>query len=129
VAFNLDIVGSAEANPYFREVVATGVHSQVVVMSLPPGGEIGEETHDHVDQVLVFVDGRGHAMLDGERSEVGPGRLVLVPAGTHHNIVNDGPHEMKLYTIYAPPQHAPGTVHRTKSEADAAETATEAMAR
>ncbi len=129
MTFNLDIVGSAEANPYFREVVATGVHSQVVVMSIPPGGEIGAEVHDHVDQVLVFVSGSGYALLDGERSAVGPGRLVLVPAGTFHNIVNDGPREMKLYTVYAPPQHAPGTVHRTKAEADAAEAEMEAAAR
>ena len=90
-------------------------------MSIPPGGEIGEEVHEHVDQVLVFVTGQGMPVLDGERSEVGPGRLVLVPAGTLHNIVNDGPGEMKLYTVYAPPEHAPGTIHRTKAEADAAE--------
>ena len=129
MTFNLDIVGSAEANPYFREVVATGVHSQVVVMSIPPGGEIGAEVHDHVDQVLVFVSGSGYALLDGERSAVGPGRLVLVPAGTLHNIVNDGAGEMKLYTVYAPPEHAPGTIHRTKAEADAAEAELEATAR
>lgn len=118
---NLDIVADAKANRYFREVLATAEHCQVVVMSIPPGGEIGAEVHDHVDQVLVFVGGNGHAVLDGERSEVGPGRLVLVPAGALHNIVNDGPDELKLYTVYSPPEHAPRTIHRTKAEADAAE--------
>jgi mannose-6-phosphate isomerase-like protein (cupin superfamily) len=120
--FNEDIVDRARRNSYFREVVTTGRHSQVVVMSIPSGGDIGLETHDSVDQVLVFVGGEGLAILDGERSVVGPGRMVHVPAGTEHNIVNAGPTDLKLYTIYAPPQHAPGTIHRTKADSDAAET-------
>ena len=102
-------------------MLATGPHSQVVVMSIPPGGEIGEEVHTDVDQVLVFVSGEGAAILDGERSRVGPDRLVQVPAGTRHNFVNTGSADLRLYTVYAPPQHAPGTIHRTKAEADAAE--------
>ena len=128
MAFNEDIVKRAEANPYFREVLATGPHSQVVVMCIPPGGEIGAETHADVDQVLVFVSGEGLAILDGERSSVGPGRLVQVPAGTRHNFVNTGSTSLRLYTIYAPPEHAPGTIHRTKAEADAAESIAEASA-
>ena len=76
-----------------------------------------------MDQVLVFVEGQGEAILDGERSTVVPDRLVLVPAGTRHNVVNTGSTDMRLYTIYAPPEHAPGTIHRTKAEADAAEDA------
>jgi mannose-6-phosphate isomerase-like protein (cupin superfamily) len=118
---NVDIVGLAQDNAAFRRVVETGEHCQVVLMSVPPGGEIGEETHDHVDQVLIFVAGVGEAILDGERTPVGPGRLVLVSAGTRHNFVNSGAGDMRLYTIYAPPEHAPGTVHQTKAEADAAE--------
>jgi mannose-6-phosphate isomerase-like protein (cupin superfamily) len=90
-------------------------------MNIPPGGEIGEETHEGVDQVLVFIDGEGAAMLDGERSAVGPGRLVLVPAGTRHNFINTGSSDLRLYTVYAPPEHAAGTVHRTKADADADE--------
>jgi mannose-6-phosphate isomerase-like protein (cupin superfamily) len=121
MAANHDIVGSAMENTSFRRVVETGKHSQVVLMSIPPGGEIGEETHDHVDQVLIFVAGGGEAVLEGERSPVGPGRLVFVPAGTKHNFVNSGTADLKLYTVYAPPEHAPGTVHETKAEADAAE--------
>ena len=120
--FNEDILERTRSNTFFREVLTTGSHSQVVVMSIPVGGEIGLETHDTVDQVLVFVDGEGVAVLDGERSRVTAGRMVHVPAGTEHNILNTGQTDLKLYTIYAPPQHAPGTVHRTKAEADAAET-------
>jgi mannose-6-phosphate isomerase-like protein (cupin superfamily) len=119
--FNEDIVERAKRNTYFREVLATGPHAQVVVMSIPPGGEIGEEVHTGVDQVLAFVSGEGVAILDGERSRVAPDRLVLVPAGARHNVVNTGSEDLRLYTIYAPPQHAPGTIHRTKAVADAAE--------
>ena len=71
MAFNEDIVKRAKANSYFREVLATGPHSQIVVMSIPPGGDIGEEVHDDVDQVLVFVVGEGQAILDGETSKIG----------------------------------------------------------
>src|SRR5450759_3513572 len=139
--FNEDIVALAKKNTLFREVLSTGPHSQVVVMSIPPsgaiggevsweveqvvvlvmsippGGYIGDEVHPDVDQVLVFVAGEGAAILDGERSIVGPGRLVHVPAGTRHNFVNTGPTDMRLYTVYAPPEHAPGTIHRTKADA------------
>ncbi len=121
MAFNENIVALAKKNSSFREVLATGPHAQVVVMSIPPGGEIGEEVHGGVDQVLVFVEGQGEAILDGERSGVGPDRLILVPAGTRHNFVNTGTADLRLYTVYAPPQHAPGTIHLTKAEADAAE--------
>jgi mannose-6-phosphate isomerase-like protein (cupin superfamily) len=117
--FNEDILARAERNPFFREVVSTGPHAQVVVMSIPPGGEIGEETHHDVDQVLVFVEGAGVAILEGQRTTLTPGRLVHVPAGTRHNFLNEGSVDLKLYTVYAPPQHAPGTIHRTKTEADA----------
>lgn len=119
--FNEDILALAMRNTFFRQVLSTGPHAQVVVMSIPPAGEIGEEVHTDVDQILVFVAGEGAAILDGERSLVSPGRLVHVPAGTRHNFVNTGPIDLKLYTVYAPPEHAPGTIHRTKAEADAEE--------
>lgn len=117
--FSEDILARTRRNPYFREVVSTGPHAQVVVMSIPPGGEIGEEVHADVDQILVFIEGAGMAVLDGQRTTLLPGRLVHVPAGTRHNFLNLGSVDLKLYTIYAPPQHAPGTVHRTKADADA----------
>jgi mannose-6-phosphate isomerase-like protein (cupin superfamily) len=121
VSFNQDIVSRAKANSWFREVLSTGPNCQVVVMSIPPGGEIGEEVHDRVDQVLVCVEGEGSAVLEGQRSPVHRGHLVHVPAGTRHNLVNAGAGDLKLYTVYAPPQHAEGTIHRTKAEADASE--------
>jgi mannose-6-phosphate isomerase-like protein (cupin superfamily) len=121
MALNIDIVTSARENEFFRRVVSTGPNAQVVLMCIPPNGEIGEEVHDHVDQVLTFVAGEGVAILAGEESPVGPDRLVHVPAGTRHNVVNRGSSDLRLYTIYAPPQHAPGTVHRTRAEADADE--------
>ncbi|MEX2274466.1 MAG: cupin domain-containing protein [Actinomycetota bacterium] len=118
---NEDIIQLAAKNSAFRRVALTGEHSQVVLMSIPEGGEIGEETHHDVDQVLVFVAGTGEAILDDEHSAVRPGRLVFVPAGTKHNFVNSGKGELKLYTVYAPCEHPAGTVHETKAEADAAE--------
>ena len=126
MAFNEDIIERAARNTHFREVLSTGPHSQVVVMRIPAGGEIGEETHDDVDQVLVFTAGEGEAILNGERSRVAAGRLVHVPAGTRHNFLNDGASDLRLYTIYAPPEHASGTVHHTRAEADATEAAHQA---
>lgn len=121
MAFNEDIIGRAMRNTHFREVLSTGLHSQVVVMCIATGSEIGEETHDDVDQVLVFTAGEGEAILNGERSRVTTGQLVHVPAGTRHNVVNVGTDELRLYTIYAPPEHAPGTIHHTRADAQAAE--------
>jgi mannose-6-phosphate isomerase-like protein (cupin superfamily) len=123
MTFNEDILGRAGRNPHFREVLSTGPHSQVVVMMIPGAGEIGEETHETIDQIFVFTAGEGEAILNGERSRVAAGRLVHVPAGTRHNIVNTGPDELRLYTIYAPAAHAAGTVHHTRADAEAAETA------
>lgn len=117
----VDIVQAARDNDAFRREVITGQHEQVVVMTIPPGGEIGEEVHDDTDQVLAFVDGEGEAILDGETSAIGPNDLVFVRAGTRHNFVNTGSQPLRLLTIYAPPEHEPGTVHQTKEDADAAE--------
>ena len=116
-----DIVELARGNDAFRREVVTGEHSQVVVMTVPTGGEIGEEVHEGVDQLLIFVEGEGEAVLDGARSPVAPNRLVFVRAGTRHNFVNTGAGPLRLVTVYAPPEHPPGTVHQTKEEADAAE--------
>ncbi|HET9755344.1 MAG TPA: cupin domain-containing protein [Candidatus Limnocylindrales bacterium] len=117
----VDIFAAAWSNEAFRREVLTGEHEQVVVMTIPPGGEIGEEVHPETDQVLVFIDGRAEARLDGQASEVGPNDLVLVRAGTRHNFRNTSEGPLRLITIYAPPEHAPGTVHQTKEEADATE--------
>ncbi|BDP44451.1 hypothetical protein DAETH_44200 (plasmid) [Deinococcus aetherius] len=109
-----------EVHSFFRQEVHTAEHSQLVVMSVEPGDDIGEEVHE-VDQVLVFVSGQGEAVLNGERSPVGANSLVIVPAGTRHNFVNTGQEPMKLFTVYAPPEEEPGTLHRDKAEAEAAE--------
>ena len=119
--FNDDIVRLARENTNFRTELVTGRMSQLVVMSIEAGSEIGEETHDDVDQTLVFVEGEGEAILNGEASPVSANALVFVPAGTRHNFRNTGSEPLKLYTIYAPPEHPAGTVHVTKEEADAAE--------
>lgn len=116
----VNIAAAARENEDFRREVETGRFSQVVVMAIPPGGEIGEEVHEDVDQILVFVAGRGVAILEEDQSDVGPGDLVFVRAGTTHNFVNAGDEPLRLYTVYAPPEHPSGTVHATKAEADAA---------
>ena len=115
----------AEQSADFRRVLWTGKHTQLVIMTIPPGGEIGEEVHEDTDQILSFVSGVGTAELDGETREVTQGDLVVVPAGTRHNFRNTGELPLVLYTVYGPPEHADGTVHATKEEADAAEEAGE----
>ena len=88
-------------------------------------GEIGEETHDDLDQILSFVSGTGEAIVSGEKKTVAQGDLVVVPAGTKHNFVNTGENPLILYTVYGPPEHADDAVHATKEEAEAAEEAGE----
>ncbi len=112
----------AEQSPDFRRVLWTGEHTQLVIMTIPPDGEIGEEVHD-VDQILTFVSGVGEAKVGGSTRKVAQGDLVVVPAGTKHNFLNAGPNPLVLYTVYGPAEHADGAVHATKEEADAAEEA------
>lgn len=114
-------------NMNFRTVIHTGSHSQLTVMSVPRGGEVGWEAHAHLDQFLRLE--RGKARLDfgrtedavDESSEVEDDWAFIVPAGVWHNVVNIGDEDLKLYSIYSPPEHPDGTVHRTKADADADE--------
>jgi mannose-6-phosphate isomerase-like protein (cupin superfamily) len=115
------IVKLALMNDAFRDEVITGKECQVVLMTLQPGEEIGSEVHDDHDQILIFVEGHGQAVLDGHARDVGTNDLVFVHAGTEHNFINTGSAPLKLYTVYAPPEHAAGTRHDSKAEADAAE--------
>lgn len=115
-----DIAAHAMRNKDFRREILTNEHSQIVLMSIEPGDEIGEETHDG-DQILFFVSGKGRAELDGKKRQIKENSLVVVPAGTLHNFINTGDEPLKLFTVYAPPEEEPGTVHKTKAEADAAE--------
>lgn len=107
-------------NNNFRKVLYTGQHSQLVVMSLLPGEEIGLETHDENDQFLRFEGGNGKCFIDGNEYEVADGDAIIVPAGAEHNVVNVSDSEkLKLYTIYSPPHHKDGIVRTTKAEAEA----------
>src|SRR5688500_3483500 len=120
---NFDIATEAEKSPDFRRVLFTGEHTQLVIMTIPSGGEIGEEVHEDTDQILTFVSGTGKAIVSGSEKNVAQGDLVVVPAGHKHNFVNTGPNPLILYTVYGPPEHAEGAVHKTKEEADALEEA------
>jgi len=111
----------AEQSADFRRVLWTGQHAQLVIMTIPPNGEIGEEVHENVDQLLTFVSGTGRAEVNGESQDIAQGELVAVPAGAKHNFVNTGPNPLVLYTVYGPPEHADGAVHHTKAEAEQAE--------
>ena len=115
------IATEAEKSPDFRRVLWTGKNTQLVIMTIPAGGEIGEETHEDIDQILTFVSGTGKAIISGSEKNVAQGDLVVVPAGTKHNFVNTGENPLILYTVYGPPEHADGAVHKTKEEADEAE--------
>lgn len=116
-----DLAALTAANDAFRRVVVTGDRMQLAVMTIEPGGEVGEEVHEGTDQFLYFTEGEGDAVLDGERCPVPTGGYVFVPAGTRHNFVNTGSGPLRIATTYAPPEHAPGTRHATKAEADADE--------
>jgi mannose-6-phosphate isomerase-like protein (cupin superfamily) len=118
---SFDVLRLARESDDFRREVVTGRFGQVVFMTIPPGEEIGEETHADVDQILLFLEGEGEAVLEGATSPVGPNRLVFVRAGVRHNFRNTGDAPLRLVTVYAPPEHPAGTVHRTKAQADAAE--------
>lgn len=105
------------ANGNFRQVLYTAPHSQLVVMSLLPGEEIGMEVHPENDQFIRIEKGTGKAVLNGEESALADGTAVVIPAGINHNIINTGTEEMKLYTIYSPAHHPDGTIHPTKADA------------
>lgn len=111
-------------NTNFRTVIYTGVHSQLTVMSIPPGGEIGWEAHGHLDQFLRVEQGEGRLDLGRSEDAVDESHAVeddwalIVPAGVWHNVVNTGMEDLKLYSVYSPPEHPDGAVHRTKAEAD-----------
>jgi mannose-6-phosphate isomerase-like protein (cupin superfamily) len=116
--FVQDIEGLAIKNDEFRRVVYTAKHCQLVVMALKPKEETGAEAHNH-DQFFRVEQGSGDAVVNGVRTAIRAGFAVLVPAGAKHNIINTGNTPMKLYTLYAPPNHRAGVVHHTRDEAEA----------
>jgi len=106
-----------EKNDNFRKVLYTAKHSQLVVMSLAPGEDIGEEVHD-LDQFIRIEEGKGKVILDGVEHFIEDGFAIVIPEGTKHNVINTSDHkEMKLYSIYSPSHHRDGVVHTTKEEA------------
>lgn len=119
MSYQTNIIKETEKNKNFRTVLFTGQRSQLVVMSIPPGGEIGEEIHSHVEQTLFFLSGSGKALLNGKESKISAGDVVVVTPGTKHNFINTGAEILKVYTVYAPPNHLDGRVHKTKTDADA----------
>lgn len=110
-------------NNNFRQVLFTGQHCQLVVMSLLPNEEIGMEVHQNVDQFFRIEQGTAEFTIDGEKTQANASDVVIVPAGAQHNVTNVSSNPLKLYTIYSPPNHPDGTVHRTKQDAEAAEAA------
>lgn len=110
------VVDLAAKNENFRTVLHTTQKSQLVVMRIPVGGDIGEETHAHVEQILYFQSGTGEVMLDGEKSPLSPGDVLVVTPGTKHNIVNTGAEPLVIITVYVPPNHLDGTIHKTKAD-------------
>lgn len=107
------------SNDFFRKVIFTAQHEQLVVMSIVPNGEIGKEVHEITDQFLRIEQGEGKVIMNGQEQAIKDGDAIIVPAGTEHNVINTSSEvSLKLYTVYSPPHHKDGTIHKTKEEAD-----------
>lgn len=126
MSYHGSIVKDAQDNRDFRRVLFTGKNSQLVVMSIPPGDDVGAETHKYTEQTLFFLSGSGEGELDGKKFPIGPGDVVVVVPGTEHNFRNTGTVPLKIYTTYAPPNHIDGRVQATHADANA-DTADEAI--
>jgi len=116
--YSKDVAAETLKNNNFRKVLYTGEHLQLVVMTLQPGEEIGEETHEDRDQFFRFEQGQGVVVIDGKKNKVEDDFGVIVPAGACHNVINTGDEPLKMYTIYGPPEHKDGTVHKNKAQAE-----------
>ncbi len=115
--FITNIEKATLSNDYFRQVIYTAKHSQLVVMSLLPSEEIGTEVH-HLDQFLRIEEGQAKVILDSVETEVADDFAIVIPAGVKHNVINTSTDKkLKLYTIYSPPEHKDGTIHKTKADA------------
>ena len=112
-----DIEDLTEDNDDFRRVLYTGKHLQLVLMALAPGEEIGEEVHDDGDQFFRVEEGEGTVMIDGVEHPIEDDDAIVVPAGARHNVINTGSKPLKVYTLYGPPEHRDGVIHRTKADA------------
>lgn len=118
--FVQDIEELTLSNSFFRKVLYTGQHAQLVIMSLKPSEDIGMEVHTTTDQFLRIEKGEGKVIMNGEEHTLKDGSAIVVPAGTKHNVINtSAENPLKLYTVYSPPHHKDGTIHKTKQEAEA----------
>ncbi|KKT86467.1 MAG: hypothetical protein UX26_C0013G0012 [Parcubacteria group bacterium GW2011_GWC1_45_9] len=115
--FHSSFESLAEQNQSFRKEVFTGSSAQIVLMSLLPNEDIGEEVHTDVDQILFITDGSGKAFIDGSELELKENDILYIQRGAKHNVVNTSSEKMKLVSIYAPAEHPKGTVHQTKADA------------
>ena len=118
MSYHTNIIKETKENNNFRKVLFTGQKSQLVAMSIPPGGEVGSEIHKYTEQTLFFLSGVGVGELDGKNFPIVPGDVVVVVPGTLHNFTNTGAEDLKIYTVYAPPNHIDGRIHKTKADAD-----------
>jgi mannose-6-phosphate isomerase-like protein (cupin superfamily) len=117
--YSIDIEKATEENEFFRTVLYTAQHMQLVLMTLKVGEDIGQEIHPDVDQFIRVEEGEADAILDGEVHKLSDGSVVVIPAGTEHNVINTSSSEaLRLYTVYTPPNHPDGTIHKTKAEAE-----------
>ncbi len=127
IGFIDDIEHATLENPHFRQVLFTGDRLQLTVMTIPVGGEVGLEMHDHLDQFIRIESGSAKVTFgpsEGEVTEthdVGDDWAVIIPGGTWHNVINTGDQPLSLYSLYSPPEHPAGTIHETKADADADE--------
>jgi mannose-6-phosphate isomerase-like protein (cupin superfamily) len=114
--YSTDIEASTLRNTDYRRVLFSGSNLQLVVMAIPPGEDVGVETHQDHDQFIRIESGAGTAIMDGKKTALKDGMAIVVPAGTKHNVINTGKEVLKLYTVYGPPEHPDGTVEKTKDE-------------
>ena len=120
--YSVDIEKATLQNEFFRQVLFTGKHMQLVVMTLKPGEDIGKEVHGHVDQFIRVEAGTGESVMDGKTTALSAGMSIVIPAGAEHNVTNTSSSEpLRLYTLYSPPNHPDGTIHKTRAEAKKAE--------
>ena len=125
-SYHGNVIKATQDNKDFRRVLFTGMNTQLVAMSIPPGGEVGAETHKYTEQTLFFLSGEGEGELNSNKFSIIPGDVVVVVPGTEHNFWNTGADDLKIYTVYGPPNHFDGLIEATKAEADA-NTADEAI--
>jgi mannose-6-phosphate isomerase-like protein (cupin superfamily) len=120
--YGINIEHATLENEFFRQVLFTGPNSQLVLMALRPGEDIGQETHMDTDQFVRIEAGHGRAIIGGQNYDLEDGSAIVIPAGAEHNVINTSQDStLKLYTVYTPPEHPDGTVHKTKAEAAEAE--------